>query len=81
MPITVCFCGIQRAVTRTNKIQITLLDNSRVMDVLAYVKDLFPDLSLDEEEVLVTINNTASTMNHLLESDDNIAFLPHIGGG
>ena len=81
MVVSVQFCGVQRALTHADKIQVTILKNGRVSDVLVYVRDCYPDLPLSEEDVLVTVNNNVSTMNDMLNPNDRITFLPHIGGG
>jgi molybdopterin converting factor small subunit len=81
MVVSVQFFGAQRSLTKTNEIQIPLTENGRVSDVFGYVRNCYPDLPLNEEGVLVTVNDKASDMNHVLKPDDNIAFLPHVGGG
>ena len=81
MVVSVQFFGVQRALTKTGKIQIPLTENGRVSDVFVYLRSCYPDLPLNEEGVLVTVNNKASNMNHLLNPDDSITFLPHVGGG
>jgi molybdopterin converting factor small subunit len=81
MVVSVQFCGVQRALTQVHEIQVPILKNDRVSDVLVYVRDWYPELPLSEEGVLVTVNNNISTMNHILNPNDKITFLPHIGGG
>jgi len=81
MVVSVQFFGVQRALTKTNEIQVPLTENGKVRDVFKYIRDRYPDLLLNEEGVLVTVNNKVSTMNHILNPNDNVAFLPHVGGG
>jgi molybdopterin converting factor small subunit len=81
MVVSVQFFGVQRALTKTHEIQVPLMENGRVSDVFVYVRDCYPDLLLSEEGVLVTVNNKVADMNHVLNPNDNIAFLPHVGGG
>ncbi len=81
MVVSVQFFGAQRSLTKTSEIQIPLTENGRVSDVFVYLIDCYPDLHLSEEDVLVTVNNKTSNMNHTLNPDDNITFLPHVGGG
>ena len=81
MVISVNFCGLQRRLTRTDKIQIPLLDKTRVKDLLVYVKRCYPELPLNEDALLVTVNNEVSSMDQILEGDDHISFIPHLGGG
>lgn len=81
MVVSVQFHGVQRALTRTHEIQITFLKPSRVRDLLENIKACYPDLPINEDDFLVTVNDNVSTINHLLKPNDKIAFLPHIGGG
>ncbi len=58
-----------------------LTEKGRVRDVYVYLMDCYPDLPLNEEDILVTVNNKATNMSHILNPNDNITFLPHVGGG
>lgn len=81
MVISVDFNGSQREVTRTRKIEIQLVKGNRVHDVLSHVKDLYPDLSLQEHSYLVTVNNQVTNREQILKANDRISLIPHIGGG
>lgn len=81
MVVFVQFHGIQRVFTRISQMEIPLKGKGSVGDVIAYLRSCFPGLSLDEEEVLVTVNNQKASLNQVLDPYDNVAFLPHIGGG
>lgn len=81
MNVSVHFTGFQRTLTKAQSIKVPLLDNMRVVDVLNYIKDRFPQLPLQENEVFVVVNNDVCLKDRLLESNDRISILPHIGGG
>jgi molybdopterin converting factor small subunit len=81
MVVSVQFIGALRTLTKTREIQIPLTKDGRVCDVLMYLMDCYPDLPLSEQGMLVTVNNKASNINHILNPDDSIIFLPHVGGG
>ena len=81
MVVSVNFCGIQRKVTHTDNIQISLETGKRVTDVLSHIRECYPELLLSEDAVLVTVNNRVSTMDHMVKPDDKISLIPHIGGG
>jgi molybdopterin converting factor small subunit len=81
MVVSVQFFGIQRELTRKHEIEIPISKDFQVKDVIRYLKHCYPDLALSQEEVLITVNNTVSNLNHILKSRDKITFLPHIGGG
>jgi len=81
MEVSVQFFGAQRTLTRTRNLQVKLPEHGRVSDVCLYLKDRYPDLPLNEDDILITVNNMASGMNHILSQNDHITFLPHVGGG
>ena len=81
MVVSVDFHGLQRQHTRTNRIEIPLQQGNRVMDIMVYLKECFPGLPLNEEMMLVTVNNQITSTDQVLEADDSISFIPHIGGG
>ena len=81
MIVSVKFFGAQRTLTKTRELKVSLAKNGHVREVREYLMNCYPGLLLEEEEILVTVNNKASTLNHSLNPDDSIAFLPHVGGG
>jgi molybdopterin converting factor small subunit len=82
MIISVSFLGPQRTLAQTDRINVPLSSRMRVVaDLFNYVRDRYPDLSLSKGEVLVTVNNQASSLDHKLQANDEISFMPHIGGG
>jgi molybdopterin converting factor small subunit len=81
MVVSVDFNGSQRAVTRTGKIEVQLEKGKRVHDVLSHVRDLYQDLFLQEDSCTVTVNNKVSDKEQVLESNDRVSLIPHIGGG
>jgi molybdopterin converting factor small subunit len=81
MEVTVHFFGTQRTITKTRELQVNLAEDGRVSDVCLFLMDRYPDLPLNEDDILITVNNRASSMNHILSPNDHITFLPHVGGG
>ncbi len=81
MVISIDFCGTQRSITRTDKIDISLFNRARVADVLNLLRNMYPDLPLNEKTVTATVNLEISSMDRVLEANDKVSFLPHIGGG
>lgn len=81
MVISVNFSGLQRKLTRKDQIQIPLSKETRVSDLLGYIRANYPELSLNEEALMITVNNQVSKLDRILEPDDKISFIPHIGGG
>ena len=79
---SISFLGLQRRLLNTEKIKIRLSEQiERVSDLFDYLNDRYPELSLNSEDVLVTVNNLESSLDHKLTANDEIMFMPHIGGG
>jgi len=81
MKVAVQFHGVHRAITRGNQIRFALASNARVSDLFKHIERTYPDLQLSQDDIMVSINDKVSTMNHSLNPEDKISFLPHIGGG
>jgi len=81
MMVLVRFLGMQRVVTKKDSINIPITGDMTVKDILESVKNLYPDLNLDEEMLFVTVNQGKASLDRLLSADDTISFLPYISGG
>lgn len=81
MVISINFHGLQRMVTQTGEMQLSLSKGTRVDHVLEAVQERFPKLPLQKEDLLITVNDQVSTTDHLLKESDKVSLLPHIGGG
>ena len=81
MVVSIEFFGMQRAVTKTDRIDMTITAKTRVTDALEYVRLQYPDLPLDEGMVIVTINQEIASRNTVLRDNDIVSFLPLIMGG
>lgn len=81
MVVTIELNGIQRNITKTDSIDMPISGNTTVRDALDYIRDKYPDLTLDTNLVLIAINNELVPLDRLLKSNDTINILPYIGGG
>jgi molybdopterin converting factor small subunit len=81
MTIVIEFFGVQKVITQTDFIEMPLNGETSVKDALEYVKCQFPTLTLEEENVLATVNQQAVSPDELLKPRDRVCFLPGIGGG
>ena len=82
MNISINFLGSQRETVKTDRILVPISDKiSVVADLFNYIRDTYPELALNKEAVLVTVNSSVSSFEYRLNADDEVAFLPHIGGG
>ena len=81
MYVSVTFLGLQRAQAQTDQIEIPLSKETRVGDVLAYLKKCYPNPPFPDDGILVAVNNKLSSMERILKNTDNVTFLPFLGGG
>ena len=81
MVVCVSLLGIQKKLANTERIQVPLANKMRVSDVFSYITSNYPELSLTEDMTLVTVNNNVSSLDQSLSHDDEISFIPHVGGG
>jgi molybdopterin converting factor small subunit len=81
MYVSVTFLGLQRARAQTDQIQVPLARETRVVDLLSYIRESYPHLPFLNDGVLVAVNNKLSSMERVLKNKDNVTFLPFLGGG
>ena len=81
MYVSVTFLGLQRAQTQTDQIKVPLSKQTRVADLLSYLRECYPNLPFPDDGILVAVNNKLSSMEMVLKNKDNVTFLPAIGGG
>jgi molybdopterin converting factor small subunit len=81
MYVSVTFLGLQRAIIQTDQIQVHLSTETRVADLLSYIKKFYPKLPFPDDGILVAVNDKFSSMERVLKNKDNVTFLPAIGGG
>jgi molybdopterin converting factor small subunit len=74
--VSIKFLGMQRAVTKTDSIDMPITEKTRVTDALEY-----PELPLDQETLLITVNHEQASPDTMLKPNDTVSFLPAIGGG
>ena len=75
------FLGMQRAITKTNSIDMPISEETRVDDALEYVKHRYPKLHLDKGMSIITVNHEIASLDRVLKANDTVSFLPFIGGG
>ncbi len=81
MVVSIEFHGVQRIVTKTNSITMPIKEKTMVSDALEYVRQQYPELPLDEEKVLITVNQIIASPDRILRANDTVSFLPFISGG
>ena len=79
--VSVKFLGIQRLTTGKDSITVELSGTMCVLDVLELVKSRYPELDLNEDNVVTAVNQEKAHPEKLLKAGDTISFLPFISGG
>ena len=72
---------MQRDIAKIEKVNMPITEKTLVRDALEYIRNLFPDLLLDEKSILTMVNHEMAPPDRLLRANDIINILPHIGGG
>jgi molybdopterin converting factor small subunit len=81
MMVSIKFLGMQRLLTKTDSVEMSITDETKVNDALEYIRQRYPDLPLEEGMVLLTVNHEVATADRILKDKDTISFLPLIAGG
>jgi molybdopterin converting factor small subunit len=81
MVVSIKFLGMQRILTNTDSINMSITNKTKVNDALEYVRQQYPTLPLEEGMVLVTVNHEAASLDRILRDKDTVSFLPLIAGG
>ena len=79
--VSIKFLGMQRLLTKTDSIDMPITDETKVNDALQYVRQQYPEISLEEGMVLITVNHEVAAPDRILRDKDTISFLPLIAGG
>jgi molybdopterin converting factor small subunit len=81
MLISIDFCGPQRVITKANSIDMPIDEKTRVADALEFVRLLYPDLPLDKDMILITVNREVTSLDRVLKANDAVSFVPPLAGG
>lgn len=82
MFVSISFLGLQRRLINSNNIKVRISEQiQHISDLFRYLNDKYPELSLNRNSVLVTVNNVESSFDYRLKENDEVLFMPHIGGG
>ena len=78
MQVTVRFLGPQKLETKLNEYDIQCVENICVIDVIGFLRILFPNISLGE---IILVNDVKANTQTRLKHKDELMFIPTIGGG
>jgi molybdopterin converting factor small subunit len=81
MVVSIELFGIQRDIARIEKVIMPITEKTPLRVALEYIRKLYPDMVLDENMILMTVNHETASLDRLLKSNDTVCILPHIGGG
>ena len=65
----------------TDRIQMPITHNTTVDDAIDYVIKKYPGITIDKESIFVAVNHEIVPTTKLLQANDTVSLLPHIGGG
>lgn len=81
MTISIDFFGKMRAAAQAGSIHMPITAESRVQDALQYVREQYPEIPLQDDTLVVTVNHKVARLDQLLQPNDTVVFVPFIGGG
>jgi molybdopterin converting factor small subunit len=81
MKISIKLLGMQRIITKAESLDMPINGSTLAHDALEYVRQLYPELPLEEGMVVITVNHEVATQDRILKDKDTISFLPLIAGG
>jgi molybdopterin converting factor small subunit len=81
MVVSIELIGIFRDIAKIDRINMPITGKTFVSDALEYVRNKYPALPLDKTSFLISVNYELVSPDRLLNPNDVICFLPHIGGG
>ncbi len=81
MFVSVKFFGAQQKLTSAQLLEVPVSEGECVRDIYDNIRDRYPNLPLNKKDIAISVNNKIADMNQVLNADDKVSFLPHIGGG
>ena len=82
MFVFISFLGHHRCLIKSDNIRVRISEQiQHISDLFRYLNERYPELSLNRNSVMVTVNNVESSFDYLLKENDEVLFMPHIGGG
>jgi molybdopterin converting factor small subunit len=81
MVVSIELTGIFRDIAKVETIKMPITGKTPVRDAIEFIRSLYPALPLEKDSFLVSVNNELVPSDRLLQPNDVICFLPHIGGG
>ena len=79
--IHVKFYSSHREVTGRAVMDIELESGCTLRDVVERLKEMFPRLRLQTDEILVSLNKRTAPLDALLSPGDEVSLLPPVTGG
>ena len=80
--VSINFLGMHRRLIKSNNISLRISEQiQHISDLFGYLNEKYPELCLNRNSVMVTVNNIESSFDYKLKENDEVLFMPHIGGG
>ena len=80
MTLNISFFGIGREIAGASGLVINLPEAATVADLLAYLKNTYPDFAR-LSSLLVAVNDDYAQNDIILKPNDDIAIIPPVSGG
>lgn len=81
MRVLVKFYSSYREVAGTSEIFLEMPEGSSLESLVHRVKEMFPKLKLQTDEIIVSLNKKTEMMGTALKEGDEVSFLPPVTGG
>ena len=81
MQVSIEFLGNQYVITRTDSIDMPIMERTTVREALEYVRQRYPELPLPQGVMVIIVNKAIASPGRILRDHDTISFLPPISGG
>ena len=81
MQVTIKFFSFFCQIVGTDRLSVDLADGAVVSDLLNSLSNQFDNPLLKNEQVVILINKKNTSLQTILNENDNILLLPVLGGG
>jgi molybdopterin converting factor small subunit len=81
MVISIELIGAQRIIAKIDNIAMPITEKTKAGNALDFIKTKYPELSLDQDSLIITVNHEAASRERTLRANDTVCFIPCIGGG
>jgi molybdopterin converting factor small subunit len=81
MQVTVKLFSFLGQIAGRDRLSVALTEGASVSDLLSSLRDQFDNQLLRNEQIVVLINQKQSSLQSILNENDQVLLLPVLGGG